>query len=172
MLLAYYKNTGYTVFFIIFVIIGVFFLSNVLLAVIFDNYKRRIELNSVKRVGNRRQHVEKIYNKFDTEGKGYLTISQARKFFALTLDLNFKYKSHQRIFRKTLKHLDVEETKQIKKERIMTYFALGGFLVLQQMDKEQKELDEEVGSNEDVQLSQGDTSGSDESELTDASFDA
>ena len=42
-----------------------------------------------------------------------------------------------------MKHLDVEETKMIKKERIMTFFALGGFLVLDEMDKEQKELDDE-----------------------------
>ena len=62
MLLAYMDSTFYTVFFVLFVVIGVFFLCNVLLAVIFDNYKRRIELNSVKRVGNRRGHVEKIYN--------------------------------------------------------------------------------------------------------------
>ena len=75
MLLSYYDNTWYTLYFIIFVVCGVFFLSNVLLAVIFDNYKRRIELNSVVRVGSRRQHVEKIYNQFDTEAKGYLTVS-------------------------------------------------------------------------------------------------
>ena len=136
MLLSYYDSTWYTIFFIIFVVSGVFFLLNVLLAVIFDNYKRRIELNSVQRIGNRRQHVEKIYNRFDTEGKGYLTISQARKFFAVTLDLNYKLKSHQKIFRKTLKHLDVEELKEIRKERIMTYFALGGFLVLEELDRE------------------------------------
>ena len=148
MLLAYMNSTYYTVFFVLFVITGVFFLCNVLLAVIFDNYKRRIELNSVKRVGNRRGHVEKIYNQYDKDAKGYLTISQARKFFATTLDLNFKYKSHQKIFRKTLKHLDVEETKQIRKERIMTYFALGGFLVLQNLDREQRELDEEESADE------------------------
>ena len=113
-----------------------FFLSNVLLAVIFDNYKRRIELNSVIRVGSRRQHVEKIYNQFDHEVKGYLTISQTRKFLSVTLDLDYKYKPHQKIFRKVLKHLDVEETKMIKKERIMTFFALGGFLVLDDLERE------------------------------------
>ena len=113
-----------------------FFLSNVLLAVIFDNYKRRIELNSVIRVGSRRQHVEKIYNQFDHEVKGYLTISQTRKFLSVTLDLDYRYKAHQKIFRKVLKHLDVEETKMIKKERIMTFFALGGFLVLDDLERE------------------------------------
>ena len=54
MLLSYYDSTWYTIYFLIFVVVGIFFLQNVLLAVIFDNYKRRIELNSVERVGNRR----------------------------------------------------------------------------------------------------------------------
>ena len=62
MLLSYYRNTWYTLYFLVFVVCGIFILSNLLLAVIFDNYKRRIELNSVLRVGTRRQHVEKIYD--------------------------------------------------------------------------------------------------------------
>ena len=40
MLLAYYASTWYTVYFIAFVIFGVFFLMNVLLGVIFENYKQ------------------------------------------------------------------------------------------------------------------------------------
>ena len=56
----------------------------------------------------------------------------------------------------------------------MTYFALGGFLVLHEMDKEQRELDEQADSEEieDVNLGQGDTSEEDSDQLTDASFDA
>ena len=46
MLPAYNTSTWYTVFFVVFVIFGVFFLMNVLLAVIFDNYKRRVEWTS------------------------------------------------------------------------------------------------------------------------------
>ena len=111
MLLPYYKSTWYTLFFLAFVLIGVFILLQMVLAVVFDNYKRRIELKSVEKIGNRRQYVEKIYNQFDVEGKGYLTIRQARKFLGLTLDLNYRYKSHQERFRKILKHLDIEETR-------------------------------------------------------------
>ena len=74
MLLPYYKSTWYTLFFLAFVLIGVFILLQMVLAVVFDNYKRRIELKSVEKIGNRRQYVEKIYNQFDVEGKGYLTI--------------------------------------------------------------------------------------------------
>ena len=35
-------NTAYCIFFIIFILFGVFFLMSVLLAVIFDNYKHRL----------------------------------------------------------------------------------------------------------------------------------
>ena len=54
MLLPYYKNTWYTLFFLAFVLIGVFILLQMVLAVVFDNYKRRIELKSVEKIGNRR----------------------------------------------------------------------------------------------------------------------
>ena len=43
MLAAYNTSTWFTVFFVIFIIFGVFFLMNVLLAVIFDNYKKQVE---------------------------------------------------------------------------------------------------------------------------------
>lgn len=39
MLLATAENAAYALFFIVFIIVGVFFLSSVLLAVIFDNFK-------------------------------------------------------------------------------------------------------------------------------------
>ena len=49
MLEAYNDSTWYTVYFIVFVIFGVFFLMNVLLAVIFDNYKKTMENASTER---------------------------------------------------------------------------------------------------------------------------
>ena len=42
MLQAYNTSTWFTIYFIFFIVFGVFFLMNVLLAVIFDNYKRRV----------------------------------------------------------------------------------------------------------------------------------
>ena len=36
----------------------------------------------------------------------------------------------------------------IKKERIMTFFALGGFLVLEDMEREQRQLDDEEDDND------------------------
>ena len=57
MLPAYNTSTWYTVFFVVFVIFGVFFLMNVLLAVIFDNYKRRVEWTSQSRAKERMKYI-------------------------------------------------------------------------------------------------------------------
>ena len=45
MLYAYNTSTWYTLYFIVFVLFGVFFLLNVLLGVIFENYKKATEEN-------------------------------------------------------------------------------------------------------------------------------
>ena len=57
MLPAYNTSTWYTIYFILFVIFGVFFLMNVLLAVIFDNYKRRIGWTSETRSRERMKYI-------------------------------------------------------------------------------------------------------------------
>ena len=44
MLLAQEHSTWYTLFFIVFILVGCFYLMSVLLAVIFDNFKRRMEI--------------------------------------------------------------------------------------------------------------------------------
>ena len=90
MLEAYNTSTAYTIFFIVFVTFGVFFLMNVLLAVIFDNYKRRIEWTSQNRGRERVQHIEKFFDKYDEGKKGWLTIQEAKAFFAFVLSLNYK----------------------------------------------------------------------------------
>lgn len=62
MLEAYHTSTWYTIYFVVFVIFGVFFLMNVLLAVIFDNYKRRVEWTSQNRGRERLQYIEKFFD--------------------------------------------------------------------------------------------------------------
>ena len=53
MLLALQVSSVYSLFFIIFILIGVFFLLNVLLAVIFDNFKNRVEVSREDKVSKR-----------------------------------------------------------------------------------------------------------------------
>lgn len=90
MLMAYNTNTWYTIYFVAFVMFGVFFLMNVLLAVIFDNYKRRVEWTSQNRGKERVQYINQFFDKYDEGNKGWLTVYEAKAFFALVLGLDYK----------------------------------------------------------------------------------
>lgn len=62
MLYAYAENTIYVLFFVIFVLFGVFFLLNLLLGVIFDNYKRRIEEMRILKGTERLQYIKQFFD--------------------------------------------------------------------------------------------------------------
>jgi len=89
MLMAYNTSTWYTLFFVFFIMFGVFFLMNVLLAVIFDNYKRRVQWTSQNRGKERLKHIEKFFDKYDEGAKGYLSVYEAKVFFGYVLDLHY-----------------------------------------------------------------------------------
>ena len=59
----------------------------------------------------------------------------------------------------------------------MTFFALGGFLVLEDMEREQRQLDDEEDDNDNdvtghVEEVEEDSESEEEEHLTDDSFDA
>ena len=136
MLFAYNTSTWYTIYFIIFVIFGVFFLMNVLLGVIFDNYKRRVEWASKNRSKERMKHIEKFFDFYDDgekSVKGYLTIPEAKAFFAHVLDLKYKSKTARLKFRSIVSLADPEGEKILHKHRVLEFFRMGGFLHLEEL---------------------------------------
>ena len=103
--------------------------------------------------------IERYYKQFDEEDKGYLTIAQARQFFALTLDLNYNKKSHRDTFRQTMKVIDPEGNRIIFKERILEFFEIGGFVMLSSLAEEQQNLDlSQSGRGEESELTDADAS--------------
>ena len=85
--------------------------------------------------------IARYYKQFDEEDKGYLTIVQARQFFALTLDLDYSKKAHRDTFRQTMRIIDPEGNRIIFRDRILEFFEIGGFVMLSSLDKEQQNLD-------------------------------
>ena len=122
MLLALQVRSVYSIFFIIFILVGVFFLLNVLLAVIFDNFKSRVEISWESKVNKRMEYINKFFDKFDEEGKGWLNLKQTKAFFALVLDLNYKKPVHNKMFSKIQKIIDPEHQHEFLKERILEFF--------------------------------------------------
>lgn len=152
MLSAYNTSTWYTIFFVFFIIFGVFFLMNVLLAVIFDNYKRRVQWTSQNRGKERIEYIEKFFDKYDEGDKGYLTIYEAKAFFGYVLDFNYRESDDRKKLQTILKVADPEQAKMLLRHRVIEFFRMGGFIHLDFLGQEQKKLSNEEEFNEDDEI--------------------
>ena len=65
-----------------------------LLAVIFDNFKKRIEIIQKKKVSHRMEYINMFFDAHDVDGNGWLNMKQTRKFFTTVLDLDYSKRSH------------------------------------------------------------------------------
>ena len=111
-------------------------MSNVLLAIVFDNYKKRVVKMSESKIQKRMTFIKMYYEQFDPDDLGYLTYKQARNFFQQVLEMNFKRKAHRQRFVQVIKIVDPEHYKIVTKERILEFFEISGFKIIAQLDAE------------------------------------
>ena len=92
MLPSYKKNYWSWVFFVSFLIGGLYVMMNFLLATVYNSFKSRIERKHV--ITREKTHVllKKAFDNFDEEKKGHLTYTQAKDFFATVFDQDMKKK--------------------------------------------------------------------------------
>ena len=93
MLPAYHTSTGYVLFFFIYLMFGLYFLFNTLLATIFTNYRKRLEIKVEKRESERQLFLERHFDELDKERKGWLNEKQAKQFFRTVLDFDYSKKA-------------------------------------------------------------------------------
>ena len=74
--------------------------------------------------------IEKFYEKYDEGNKGWLTIYEAKAFFAYVLDLHYTKKEDRIKFRSIMKVADPENAQILLRHRILEFFRMGGFLHL------------------------------------------
>ena len=72
MLPAYFTSSYSVIFFILYLILGLYFLLNTLLATIFTNYKKRLQARAAAREDNRQIYLEKYFNICDENNSGSL----------------------------------------------------------------------------------------------------
>ena len=65
MLPAYNSARSNSIFFLVFLVFGLYFLLNVLLAIVFDNYKKRIEETVLEKQNERHKYIEMYYRCYD-----------------------------------------------------------------------------------------------------------
>jgi len=117
-----------------------FYMESIILSIVFDNYKKRIEEISERKLDERLSYISMIYDSFDVDQLGYLDYKQAREFFSQVLDLNMKKYSHRKTFLKILKIVDPEGYKIVSKELILGFFSISGFTKIADLGAEQSRL--------------------------------
>jgi len=78
MLPAYHINKAYCAFFILYLVIGLFFMLNLILATYYSNYKNRVEKSINDFIEQRQAHLRKKFKIYDIRKKGYLYMGQLR----------------------------------------------------------------------------------------------
>ena len=117
-----------------FIVVCIFLLQSVVLGLVFENYKERVNELQQERMSNRLFYIEYFYDMFDKDGDGYLTYREAKDFFKFVLDLNFNKPKHRKTFVKIIKIVDPEKYQVVLKERIVDFFAISGFNIIAQLD--------------------------------------
>ena len=128
MLPSYNAHRVYVLYFMGYLIIGLYFLQNILLAIVFDNYKKRITQKVENKTETRVSYIVKYFEMFDLDNDGILNLLEAKKFFAIVLDLNYKKPSDRVTFRKIMKVLDIDDQRIIYKANVIQFFSLPNFL--------------------------------------------
>ena len=122
MLPAYFEKRSNSLFFIVFLVVGLQFISRILLATIYDNYKRRMENRAENKSEQRITTIKSYFKLYDKNDSGVLDIEQAKKFFALIFDLNYKEPNDRTMFRKIMIVVDVDNSKTVKLENVIEFF--------------------------------------------------
>ncbi|CAI2380053.1 unnamed protein product [Moneuplotes crassus] len=78
MLPAYHSHKLYCVFFVIYLIVGLFFTMNLILASFYSTYKSRVEKSLYDFVEERNEYLQKKFEQYDVQKTGKLKIKQLR----------------------------------------------------------------------------------------------
>jgi len=96
MLPAYYENRWSSLFFVGFLIFGMFFLMNILLAAVIDNYKDRSVEEYERKEIRKRENISTIFDNFDEGEKSYLDRLELKNMFEFLLDQSLEGKSENK----------------------------------------------------------------------------
>ena len=130
MFFAFNDSWIYTLLFIFYIFFIILFLLNILVAIVFDNYKKRVAEKQKKKLIKRLEYVEMYFDLHDEDNNGVLDLREAKHFFSTVLDLKFKKKAHRLTFLRIMKICDPEKNKVIFKDRVLEFFKIRGWKII------------------------------------------
>ena len=140
MLPAYYENFYVMFFFIIYLMVGIYFLLSILIANVFNKYKNRLEDRIKKHANKRRDQIAKAYCLFDQENRGYLTNDEFKAFFGFVFDLDMSERISRHHYRKVLQRLQISDKDPVDKELIVDFVHERGAIELRRAADQMKQL--------------------------------
>ncbi|XP_062152859.1 two pore calcium channel protein 1-like isoform X1 [Alnus glutinosa] len=78
---AYKASRWYCLFFVLYVLLGVYFVTNLILAVVYDSFKGQLAKQVSKMDSMRRRMLEKAFNLIDKHNRGFIDKEQCIKLF-------------------------------------------------------------------------------------------
>ena len=94
--------------FMFFMLAGLYFLTNLLTANVFNKYQERLEQVRAKRQLKRLEYIGIIFKKHDINFNGILEHLEAKSFLADVFDYDYHKESHRNIAAKILRIVDVD----------------------------------------------------------------
>ncbi|KAL0288721.1 UNVERIFIED_CONTAM: Two pore calcium channel protein 1A, partial [Sesamum angustifolium] len=78
---AYKASRWYCLFFVLYVLVGVYFVTNLILAVVYDSFKSELVKQVAEKDRTRTRILKKAFNLIDNNNLGYLNKDQCIRLF-------------------------------------------------------------------------------------------
>ena len=129
-------NVGFfnCLLFMFFMLVGLYFLTNLLLANVFNKYMNRLAEKRRKRVEKRMGYITIIFKQHDRNANGVLEHMEAKAFLADVFDFDYHNEVHRNTAKKILEIIDVEDNQLYRLERFLQFFRRTDFIEIADLE--------------------------------------
>ena len=110
-------------FFISFMILGIYLLLNILLASVFSKFTRRLEERITVNKMKRKKQVTQVYEKFEASSNKHLNPEEFRNFIAFVYDLQILSRVGRNQYVRILKKLGLSIDDDVPKDTIIDFLV-------------------------------------------------
>ena len=126
MLPVYYTNYFSILFFFLYLMVGLYFLMNLLLASVFSKFKDRYQERITANQETRRKRVEQLYQMFDKRGRDYLNPEEFKQLLAFVFDIRMRSRVGREYYKRILAKLGLSDRENIPRELLVEYLVERG----------------------------------------------
>ena len=123
MLPSYNLSYWYMLFFLSYLIIGLYLLMNFLLANVFIKFKMRLDSGKITTLKKTENLLKELFDRFDNGNKGYLNWEETKDFFEVLLEINMRRRRHYVAFLDLIKEMGYEHrAERVEFDRVVDFF--------------------------------------------------